>query len=315
MDLLQLWLKIPIISSLIKYSFKPKNNNIVDFCGLQFPNVIGLAAGFDKDARWLHALQHLGFGHVEIGTLTPLPQDGNPQPRLFRLKKDESLINRMGFNNKGIDSAIKRLKKRPKNLIVGGNIGKNKLTLNENAISDYEICFNKIYPYVDYIVVNVSSPNTPGLRELQDATFLASLFEKLHKIRSQQNVFKPILLKIAPDITPTVAEEIAQMSIQSKVDGLIISNTTISRDNLKESPELVEAIGNGGLSGKSIINKSNEALKMVSNHLPEGYPIIGVGGVHDKASATHKLNSGTQLVQLYTGFIYKGPGIVKQILD
>jgi len=315
MDLLQTGLKIPGLASLIKSSYKPENQTPVEFCGITFPNSIGLAAGFDKDARWLHALQHLGFGHIEIGTLTPLAQDGNPQPRLFRLKKDESLINRMGFNNKGMDNAIERLKNRPKGLIVGGNIGKNKVTPNEEAISDYEICFSKIYSHVDYLVVNVSSPNTPGLRELQDADFLGRLFTKLHEIRNTKETVKPILLKIAPDITKAVGEEIAKMAVTFKVDGLIISNTTISRDGLKESKSSIESIGNGGLSGKAMHEKSTDVLKMMSALLPKDYPLIGVGGVYSKETAQNKLDAGARLAQLYTGFIYKGPGIVKQILD
>ena len=315
MDLLQISLKIPGLSHVIKRSCKPSRQTPVNFCGIQFPNTVGLAAGFDKDARWLHALQYLGFCHVEIVTLTPLAQEGNPKPRLFRLKKDQSLINRMGFNNQGIDKAIVQLASRPKNLIVGGNIGKNKLTPNTEAIKDYEICFTKIYPFVDYIVVNVSSPNTPGLRELQDASFLKALFISLQSIRLIQKQQKPILLKISPDITKEVAGEIASMAIANKVDGLIISNTTIDREGLKTTRTDIEQIGAGGLSGQAIFNKSTQVLEMMRKQLPENYPIIGVGGVKDSDSARAKIDAGAQLVQLYTSFIYEGPTVVKKILD
>lgn len=311
MDMLGLGLKIPGFNQLLKNSFKYPKQDSVKVCGIDFPNKIGLAAGFDKNAKWLHELKLLGFGHVEVGTVTPKPQDGNPKPRLFRLIKDNALINRMGFNNEGIDAMVKRLKNRPQNLIVGGNIGKNKITSNENAVEDYIICFEKIYDHVDYIVVNVSSPNTPGLRELQDKDFLTDLFNKLDELRKQKTVYKPVMLKIAPDLTQESLTEITALLNTAPIDAVIATNTTIDRSNLQTSAAEIEEIGAGGLSGAPLLNKSNEVIHQLRTNLKPGFPIIGVGGVVESEDAFSKLEAGANLVQIYSGFIYKGPWQVK----
>lgn len=311
MDMLGLGLKIPGFNLLLKNSFKYPKQDPVTVCGIDFPNKIGLAAGFDKNAKWLHELSLLGFGHVEVGTVTPKPQDGNPKPRLFRLIKDKALINRMGFNNEGIDAMVKRLKNRPKNLIVGGNIGKNKITPNETAVEDYIICFEKIYDHVDYIVVNVSSPNTPGLRELQDKDFLSDLFNKLNALRQQKSVHKPVMLKIAPDLTQESLTEITDLLNTAPIDAVIATNTTIDRSGLQTSTAEIEEIGAGGLSGAPLLNKSNVVIRQLRANLKPGFPIIGAGGVVESADALSKLVAGANLVQIYSGFIYKGPWQVK----
>ena len=315
MDLLSVGLKLPVISNILKHQYQSNTKHPVTFLGINFPNPIGLAAGFDKDARWLHLLKNLGFGFVEVGTVTPLPQEGNPKPRLFRLKKDLALINRMGFNNQGIDAMVERLKNRPDGLIVGGNIGKNKVTPNEKAIDDYRICFEKIYPWVDYIVVNVSSPNTPGLRELQEKAFLTALFQELHQLRKQFENQKPILLKIAPDLTPEALQEIADTIRECDIEGIIATNTTISREGLICSKETLEAIGAGGLSGAPVREKSNEVITQLRQMLGNDYPIIGVGGIFTATDILEKKAAGANLYQVYTGFVYQGPGMVKQLLS
>jgi dihydroorotate dehydrogenase len=315
MDLLSVGLKLPVISNVLKHQYQSNTLHPVTFLGINFPNPIGLAAGFDKDARWLHLLKNLGFGFVEVGTVTPLPQEGNPKPRLFRLKKDLALINRMGFNNQGIDAMVERLKNRPDGLIVGGNIGKNKVTPNEKAIDDYRICFEKIYPWVDYIVVNVSSPNTPGLRELQEKAFLTALFQELHQLRKQFENQKPILLKIAPDLTPEALQEIADTIRECDIEGIIATNTTISREGLICSKETLEAIGAGGLSGAPGREKSNEVITQLRQMLGNDYPIIGVGGIFTATDILEKKAAGSNLYQVYTGFVYQGPGMVKQLLS
>ncbi len=315
MDLLSLALKMPLIKNIFKRRYASNTRLPVTFLGINFPNPIGLAAGFDKDARWLHLLTNLGFGFVEVGTVTPLPQDGNPKPRLFRLKKDLALINRMGFNNQGIDAMVERLKKRPTGLIVGGNIGKNKVTPNENAIDDYRICFEKIYPWVDYIVVNVSSPNTPGLRELQEKAFLTALFQELQRLRNQYENSKPILLKIAPDLTPEALCEIADTVRECNIEGIIATNTTISRENLVCGQDTLEKIGAGGLSGAPVRQKSNEIIKQLRELLGADYPIMGVGGIFTAKDIQDKKAAGATLYQVYTGFVYQGPGMVKTLLS
>ena len=245
------------------YSFDDDNLR-TQFLGLNFKNPIGLAAGFDKDGRFIDLLGLLGFGFIEVGTVTPLPQEGNPKPRLFRLKEDRALINRMGFNNQGVDALVERLKKvKNKSIIIGGNIGKNKVTPNQVAYQDYEICFNKLHPYVDYFVINVSSPNTPGLRELQEKEPLTQLIKSLIDINKKKEIQRPILLKIAPDLNTSQLDDIADIAMESGIDGLIISNTTIDRSNLKTQQSAVDAIGAGGLSGKPVFNKSNEILLVV----------------------------------------------------
>jgi len=315
MDLLSIGLKLPVIKNIIKKQYGSNTNHPVDFLAIKFPNPIGLAAGFDKDARWLHLLKNLGFGFVEVGTVTPLSQDGNPKPRLFRLKKDLAMINRMGFNNQGIDAMVARLKNRPDGLVVGGNIGKNKITPNENAIHDYRICFEKIYPWVDYIVVNVSSPNTPGLRELQEKAFLTNLFRELHILRGQYPTQKPILLKISPDLTPGALQEIADTVRECNIEGIIATNTTISREGVVCNPKILEKIGAGGLSGAPVSGKSNEVIAQLRQLLGYDYPIMGVGGIFTASDIREKKAAGANLYQVYTGFVYQGPGMVKQLLS
>jgi dihydroorotate dehydrogenase len=274
-----------------------------------------LAAGFDKNAKWLHLLKDLGFGHVEIGTVTPVAQPGNPAPRLFRLPQDNALINRMGFNNDGIDAVVERLKNRPAGLVVGGNIGKNKITPNEQAANDYTTAFDKIYDFVDYLVVNISSPNTPGLRDLQEDEFICDLFAKLHVIRTEKRIWKPIFLKIAPDFKQSQVHTLIDTIKKAKVDGVIATNTTIDRSNLNTSQAKIEKIGAGGLSGKPVYESSNTILGFLAMELGGQIPLIGVGGVFTKEDYEGKLSRGASLVQVYTGFVYVGPRIVRKILS
>ncbi len=275
--------------------------------GLKFDNPVGLAAGFDKDAKLFDELGAFGFGFVEIGTVTPLLQDGNPKPRLFRLKEDNAIINRMGFNNSGIESVISRLRRKKT------NIGKNKLTTNENAVNDYEICFEKLFPYVNYFSINVSSPNTPGLRNLQQRAPLTILLNRLQKLNDSKDIRKPILLKIAPDLTNKQLDDIIAIVAETKIDGVIATNTTIDRDGLKTDKNKLIAIGNGGLSGKPLKEKSTKVIKYLVDKSNKAFPIIGVGGIHSADDAIEKIDAGATLVQLYTGFIYEGPGLVKKI--
>jgi dihydroorotate dehydrogenase len=258
-----------------------------------------------------------GFGvwHVEIGTVTPLPQPGNPAPRLFRLPKDGALINRMGFNNDGIDAVVERLKNRPAGLVVGGNIGKNKVTPNEEAAHDYKKAFDAIYDHVDYIVVNISSPNTPGLRDLQEDEFISSLFKELQDLRGTKRIWKPIFLKIAPDFQQSQIHSLIQTIRKAKVDGVIATNTTISRNNLHTSKSQIEKIGAGGLSGSPVYEASNTILGFLAMELGGQFPLIGVGGVFTKEDYEGKISRGASLVQVYTGFIYVGPRIVRKILS
>jgi len=281
--------------------------------GLTFPNPVGLAAGFDKDAKLYEELGNYGFGFIEIGTLTPKAQPGNEQPRMFRLPEDEALINRMGFNNGGVEAAVERLKNRKKNLIIGGNIGKNKITPNEDAVSDYEKCFESLFDYVDYFVVNVSSPNTPNLRALQDKEPLTKLLMRIKELNASKKSPKPILLKIAPDLTNEQLDDIIDIVKETKIDGLIATNTTISREQLNASQQQLENIGAGGLSGKPLTKRSLEVVKYLSDKSNKSFPIIGVGGIHTANDAINMLNAGASLVQVYTGFIYEGPSIVKNI--
>lgn len=308
-------MKIPFVKSICKALFHVENP--YQFLGLTFRNRVGLAAGLDKNAQYLHELEALGFGFIEIGTVTPKPQPGNDLPRLFRLKADECLINRMGFNNDGVEVVAERLKSRPANLIVGGNIGKNKVTPNENAKDDYGICFNKLYEVVDYFVVNVSSPNTPNLRELQDK---GPLLEILNHLIVQRKLWiakglpsKPILLKIAPDLTNSQIDDVIDIVKESGIEGLVATNTTISRSGLSMPEVEVNAMGAGGLSGKVLRNRSTEVVQYITQKSNNSIPIIGVGGIHNAQSAIEKINAGAQLVQVYTGFVYSGPPMVKQI--
>jgi dihydroorotate dehydrogenase len=276
--------------------------------GLTFPNPVGLAAGFDKDAKLYKELSNFGFGFIEIGTLTPKPQPGNPKKRLFRLPEDGGLINRMGFNNEGVEAAIERLK-RNKGILIGGNIGKNKLTPNEEAVSDYVQCFEVLFSHVDYFVVNVSSPNTPNLRALQDKEPLTHLLQTLKDLNHSKSKPKPILLKIAPDLTEEQLVDIIDIITSVKIDGVIATNTTLSREGLhsKNKSEM------GGLSGKPVTKKSTEVIRFLHKKSKNAFPIIGVGGIHSPKDAIEKLEAGASLVQLYTGFVYEGPGVVKKI--
>ncbi len=311
--LLHFVLAIPFGKSLIHSMFDYNDPRLSrEVFGLQFKNPVGLAAGFDKNAELIDDFTHLGFGFIEIGTLTPKSQPGNPAPRLFRLPQDEALINRMGFNNDGVDDAVKRLKSRKSNIIVGGNIGKNKITPNENALDDYLICFEKLFEYVDYFVVNVSSPNTPGLRELQEKEPLMKLLKALQNENAKKNVPKPILLKIAPDLTESQLDDIISINKELNLDGLIVSNTTIDRSGLNTSEEKVSAIGAGGLSGKPVFEKSNTVLKYIRKYLPD-VQIIAVGGIHSAQDAIEKIQAGANLIQIYTGLVYEGPALIKRI--
>lgn len=305
-------LAIPFLGSILKKIYLVKAP--FQFIGLNFTNRVGLAAGLDKNAEYLHELAALGFGFIEIGTVTPKPQSGNEQPRLFRLKPDEALINRMGFNNDGVAVIAQRLKHRPKDLIVGGNIGKNKVTPNEEAVNDYAICFEQLYAVVDYFVVNVSSPNTPNLRELQDKKPLLEILGKLVSLRQEKiakgEISKPILLKIAPDLTHTQLDDVIAIVQESGIEGLVATNTTISREGLITPKATVEAIGAGGLSGKIVFDKSTEVLAYIVQKTGGKLPIIGVGGIHTPEQALEKVRQGAGLVQLYTGFVYEGPKLV-----
>ncbi len=283
--------------------------------GIKFKNPVGLAAGFDKNANLYNELSNFGFGFIEIGTVTPKPQAGNPKKRLFRLKADQAIINRMGFNNLGVYEAVDNLKKKH-NVIIGGNIGKNKITPNHLATKDYLICFDALFDHVDYFVVNVSSPNTPGLRELQDKEPLTALLmalkrENLKYAQTKQVIEKPILLKIAPDLTNEQLLDIIQIVEDTRISGIIATNTTIARENLKSDCVLVEE--KGGLSGKPLTNRSTEVIRFLSEKSNKAFPIIGVGGIHSAEDALQKLEAGAVLIQLWTGFIYEGPALVKKI--
>ena len=282
--------------------------------GIKFENPVGLAAGFDKNATMYNDLSYCGFGFIEVGTVTPKGQPGNEKPRLFRLKDDQGIINRMGFNNDGVKIAIENLKKNKTKIIIGGNIGKNKITSNENALNDYVYAFNELFDYVDYFVVNVSSPNTPNLRELQEKEPLKQLLVEIKRHNSLKAQPKPILLKIAPDLTNEQLDDIIEIVDEIKLDGIIATNTTISRDNLTHtSSQKIESIGAGGLSGIPVKNRSTEVIRYLSEKSKKSFPIIGVGGIHSAEDALEKIEAGADLVQLYTGFIYEGPALVKRI--
>jgi len=307
-------LSIPILSSLIKSRFKLEDSSLSkEVFGILFPNPVGLAAGFDKDGKYYDVMSHLGFGFIEIGTVTPVPQDGNPQPRMFRLPKDQGLINRMGFNNEGVDAMVSRLKNRKKTkVIIGGNIGKNKVTPNAEATSDYEICFEKLYPHVDYFVVNVSSPNTPDLRALQDKEPLTQLLSHVMHLRSSKETKKPVLLKIAPDLSQGQLDDVLDIVKEVKLDGIIATNTTIDRSNLDTNINEVESIGNGGLSGLPLRHKSLDIVKYIRSENPT-LPIIGVGGITEPEHAIAMMDAGADLVQVYSGMVYSGPSLIKNI--
>ena len=301
--------KIPGFPALFKSLYEVKDSRLeTEVFGLKFKNPVGLAAGFDKDAKLYKELSNFGFAFIEIGTLTPKGQDGNPKKRLFRLREDNAIINRMGFNNGCVHEAVALLKKNT-NVLIGGNIGKNKLTPNEEATSDYEICFEALYDYVDNFVVNVSSPNTPNLRALQDKEPLTQLLQTLQNKNLAKPKQKPILLKIAPDLTDEQLLDIIDIVNETKIAGVIATNTTISREGLQSENQNQM----GGLSGKPLAKRSTEVIRFLSQKSNQSFPIIGVGGIHSAADALEKLDAGASLVQLYTGFIYEGPALVKAI--
>ncbi|MDG1296964.1 MAG: quinone-dependent dihydroorotate dehydrogenase [Saprospiraceae bacterium] len=315
MQLFRLSLSLPFGKKIFKslYTLEDKKLQRTLF-GLNFDNPVGLAAGFDKDGRYFKDLENLGFGFIEIGTVTPKPQDGNPKPRLFRLKEDAALINRMGFNNEGLDAFVERIKKRSNDrIIIGGNIGKNKVTPNEMAFRDYEICFEALYPYVDYFVVNVSSPNTPNLRDLQEKEPLTKLLNSIQKLNQDKIAPKPILLKIAPDLTEGQLDDIIDIVSDTKIDGLIATNTTIDRSNLSTDQSVIQQIGNGGLSGAPLRNRSTEIIRYIHTKSNGSIPIVGVGGISKPEDAIEKLEAGASLVQVYSGLVYYGPGLIRDI--
>lgn len=301
--------RIPGISSLFRALYAVDDKRLErEVFGLKFKNPVGLAAGFDKDAKLFNELSNFGFGFIEIGTLTPKPQSGNPKKRLFRLKSDSAIINRMGFNNGGVEEAVIRLKKN-KGVLIGGNIGKNKNTPNNEAVEDYKISFDILFDYVDYFVVNVSSPNTPNLRELQDKEPLTKLLQTLQDENTKKGNPKPILLKIAPDLTNEQLLDIVDIVKETKIAGVIATNTTISREGLKSDNKKET----GGLSGKPVTKRSTEVIRFLSEKSNKAFPIIGVGGIHTTKDALEKLDAGATLIQLYTGFIYEGPKLIKSI--
>ena len=313
MYLLKLSFKIPVIKSIILNLFKVNSKKIEKkLWGITFPNPVGLAAGFDKNANYLDELSCFGFGFIEIGTVTPLPQAGNPKPRLFRLISDEAIINRMGFNNEGVKSVVKQLKNRPKNLIIGGNIGKNKNTPNEKASAYYITCFDELFDYVDYFVINVSSPNTPNLRELQDKKPLTALIKAVQERNKLKKKSKPLLLKIAPDLSDDQLIDILNICDDTQLDGLIATNTTLSRTLLKEQPESIKKMGAGGLSGLPLADRSTEVIKFLRSKNKK-IPIIGVGGIGDVSRALEKIDAGANMIQIYSGFVFQGPSLIKKI--
>ncbi|MBK8609971.1 MAG: quinone-dependent dihydroorotate dehydrogenase [Chitinophagaceae bacterium] len=333
MNLLKLACKIPFKKKALQWWFTPKGNIQYSIFNIQFSNRVGLGAGFDKNAKYLNELEALGFGFVEIGTVTPLPQAGNEKPRLFRLPKDKALINRMGFNNDGVAVVAERLKSwrlavgsrqlkagsklQTANcqLVIGGNIGKNKMTPNEDAWQDYEKCFLALYDYVDYFVVNVSSPNTPGLRALQEKEALHKILTNLQSLNTKLLNPKPILLKIAPDLTQEQIDDVIELAFEIKLDGLVASNTTISRDQLLTPDSRLTTIGAGGLSGLPVKARSTEMVQYIHQKTNGQIPIIASGGIFTGADAKEKIDAGASLVQVWTGFIYEGPAIVKRICN
>jgi dihydroorotate dehydrogenase len=322
MNCLQEACNFEILKQAIRKHFSYDNPSLErNVFGLHFKNPVGLGAGFDKNAAYLRELSTLGFGFVEVGTITPKAQLGNLKPRLFRLPKDQALINRMGFNNDGVETIKQRLLQwnnyKSKNggspIIVGGNIGKNKITPNETAYRDYEICFTELFDYVDYFVVNVSSPNTPGLRELQEKDSLRKILSQLQNINQGKTNPKPLLLKIAPDLTTTQLNDIVELCFEVQLSGLVATNTTIDRGQLQTPQVMLEKIGAGGLSGKPLTNKSTSVVQYLSQQTQQKIPIIASGGIFNGNDAIEKINAGASLVQVWTGFVYEGPGIAKNI--
>jgi dihydroorotate dehydrogenase len=313
MKLFGFMMKLPFSRYFFQKLFIVEREN-TSFLGLDFKNKVGLAAGFDKDGKYVELLQYLGFGFIEIGTVTPKGQVGNPLPRLFRLKEDDALINRMGFNNDGADVLAEHLENfSNKNVVLGINIGKNKDTPNELADEDYVYCFERLFPFADYFVVNVSSPNTPNLRDLQDKEPLMRLLNRLQDLNFQKKKAKPILLKIAPDLTFSQLDDVIEVIKNTKIAGVVATNTTIDRSGLKTNSSFVESIGVGGLSGKPVKDKSTAVIRYLRERLPKEVVIMGVGGIHSVNDAKEKIDAGADLVQLYTGFIYEGPDLIKKI--
>jgi len=318
------WLKricsVGFLHKMMRKMYCPKNKP-VNFLGLTFKNPVGLGAGFDKNATYLRELEALGFGHVEIGTVTPRAQPGNDKPRVFRLKKDKALINRMGFNNDGADAIASNLQnfksQNPNlNIVIGGNIGKQKTTPNEDAYLDYDICFRKLYDYVDYFVVNVSSPNTPGLRELQEKESLRKILTHLQDIRAGLTVKKPLLLKIAPDLTIEQLDDVLALAKEINLDGLVVANTTLDRNMLSDAGKIISSeAGAGGLSGIPVRQKATDMLKHIQTQTNDSIPIIGVGGIFTAADAKEKMDAGAALVQVWTGFVYEGPAIARNFTN
>lgn len=313
-NFLKVAFQLPFVKSFV-YGLYNRNSKRLEreVFGLKFKNPVGLAAGFDKNAKLVNELSYMGFGFIEVGTVTPKPQSGNPEPRLFRLPKDSGLINRMGFNNSGMEKVRKRLSRRYASIIVGGNIGKNKVTPNENAVDDYIACFESLFDVVDYFTVNVSSPNTPNLRDLQEKEPLTKLLNTLMDLNKTKARPKPILLKIAPDLTDTQLDDIIDIVSDTGIAGIIATNTTISRENLETEKSEIDAIGMGGLSGKPLRERSTEVIRYLHTKSNGAFPIIGVGGIHSEEDAMEKLEAGASLIQLYTGFIYEGPDLIRKI--
>lgn len=307
--------KIPGFSSIIRAKYKVSNPKLErELFGLKFSNPVGLAAGFDKDAKLFDELSDYGFGFIEIGTLTPKGQPGNAKPRLFRLPEDEALINRMGFNNEGVEAAIERLKLKKTNIIIGGNIGKNTGVAPEETDDNYIQVFTALFDYVDYFVVNVSCPNVGNLTKLQEKEPLMNLMRKISEINQSKPQPKPLLLKIAPDLSEAELDDVIDIVKTLNLDGVVAANTSVNREGLKTSSDKLEQIGwPGGLSGKPVKRRSTNVIKYLYQNLGDDYPIIGVGGIHSEEDALEKLNSGAKLVQVYTGFIYEGPSLVKRI--
>lgn len=306
--------KIPLVSSIFRGLYQVNDKKLErNLFGLTFKNPVGLAAGFDKNAVLYNELANFGFGFIEIGTVTPKGQEGNPKKRLFRLKDDQGIINRMGFNNEGLQAAIHQLKKNKGKVIIGGNIGKNTQTLSENYTRDYKECFKGLHPYVDYFVLNVSCPNVGSHAKLNDKEYLVELITECQNLNNIEEKQKPILLKIAPDLNNQQLDEIIELVAETKIDGVIASNTSISRNNLKVTPERLQEIGNGGVSGQPIKNQSTKVIQYLADNSNKSFPIIGVGGVHSEHDALEKIAAGADLVQIYTGFIYEGPSLVKRI--
>lgn len=312
--LIKLTAKIPGVSLLRKKSNQFKHQNLkTKLFGLEFPNKVGLAAGFDKNALLIDELADFGFGFIEIGTVTPKAQPGNDKPRLFRLKKDSAIINRMGFNNDGVDAIVERLKKRKSNIIIGGNIGKNTLTSDDLAKQDYVYNYKALHAHVDYFVVNVSCPNVGSLAKLQNKDFLIDLLTELKNINQTIKIEKPIFLKIAPDLNQVQLDEVVEIIQTTKIAGVVATNTSTSREGLTTAKNIVDKIGNGGLSGLPICKKSTEVIKYLADKSQKSFAIIGVGGIMSEQDALDKINAGADLVQIYTGFIYEGPKLIKRI--